>query len=177
MEGDGADVRTQYQVKAYPTLLFLDSRGAVVKKFVGYREPDLLIELAQKANDPEKNTIALNAKFEQGSANYEVINNLLQDSQNDSEKEEYLQRYFGTIEIAQWSNPKNWELIKNYAPIASTYFTYLLTNEELLGSLYGKLEVDKVIFGKFKAYYQENNNNTTKVKAAEYVLSFHRQGQ
>ncbi|MBU2018747.1 MAG: thioredoxin family protein [Bacteroidetes bacterium] len=43
---DGQDVARMYGVTAYPTLLFVDSKGKLIRKFVGYRTPEELIQVA-----------------------------------------------------------------------------------------------------------------------------------
>lgn len=43
---DGEYVSRAYAVKAYPTLLFIDSKGKLVKSFVGYRSDENLLGMA-----------------------------------------------------------------------------------------------------------------------------------
>lgn len=45
-KGEGVELGKRYQVSAYPTLLFLDATGKVLKKVVGYKTPEQLLELA-----------------------------------------------------------------------------------------------------------------------------------
>ena len=51
-KGEGVDLRRQYGVSAYPTLLLIDAEGAVVQQIKGARGADALIEWAKKANMP-----------------------------------------------------------------------------------------------------------------------------
>lgn len=43
---DGEFVSRAYAVKAYPTLLFIDAKGKLVKSFVGYRSDENLLGMA-----------------------------------------------------------------------------------------------------------------------------------
>ncbi len=43
---DGEFVSRAYRVSAYPTLLFVDGKGRLVKSFVGYRSEDNLLGMA-----------------------------------------------------------------------------------------------------------------------------------
>ncbi len=46
--GEGLELSSKYPIEAYPTLLFLDSDGKIVKNALGYRDPAGLIELANE---------------------------------------------------------------------------------------------------------------------------------
>jgi thioredoxin-related protein len=54
-------IRDKYKVKAYPTLLFLNSDGSVLARIVGYQIPSQFIETLQgviaakgaRASDPK----------------------------------------------------------------------------------------------------------------------------
>lgn len=47
-KGSGSMVARQYRVSAYPTLIFVNADGSVIKKAVGYHEPEQLIALGQQ---------------------------------------------------------------------------------------------------------------------------------
>ncbi len=46
--GEGVDLAELYQVQGYPTLLFLDAEGKVLKNELGYRDPAGLMALGQE---------------------------------------------------------------------------------------------------------------------------------
>jgi len=46
--GEGLSLAKKYPLEGYPTLLFIDSRGKIVKKLVGYRNAEDLIDIAKK---------------------------------------------------------------------------------------------------------------------------------
>lgn len=50
-KGEGPEIARKYRVRAYPTLLFLKSDGSVVKKAVGYRNAEQLLQEAKQANE------------------------------------------------------------------------------------------------------------------------------
>ncbi len=45
-DADGAFVSRAFAVKAYPTLLFVDAKGKLVKSFIGYRSEENLLGMA-----------------------------------------------------------------------------------------------------------------------------------
>lgn len=49
-DADGAEIARLYKVKAYPTLLFIDSEGKLVKSVIGYQTGDQLINIAKSLN-------------------------------------------------------------------------------------------------------------------------------
>jgi len=50
-KGNGVNLATIFEVRAYPTLLFLDDKGRVVQKKEGALYPTGLLEFAQSALD------------------------------------------------------------------------------------------------------------------------------
>ncbi len=47
---DGLFVSKAYRVKAYPTLLFIDGNGKLIKNFIGFRDADGLLNMAAIVN-------------------------------------------------------------------------------------------------------------------------------
>ena len=43
---DGKFVARSYRVSAYPTLLFIDSKGKLIRSFIGYRDASGLLDIA-----------------------------------------------------------------------------------------------------------------------------------
>lgn len=51
-KGEGIALQDKYAIKAFPTLLFMDSTGKVLHKVLGSMEPSKLIAEAKKASAP-----------------------------------------------------------------------------------------------------------------------------
>ncbi len=68
-KGEGIELAKKYEIKAYPTLLFMDADGKVVHKVVGGTDVDGLIEHAGIAADPSKQIEALHKKYADGERN------------------------------------------------------------------------------------------------------------
>lgn len=47
--GEGVALASEYSVRAYPTLLFIDGDGAIVHRAVGYHEAAAFVELGKKS--------------------------------------------------------------------------------------------------------------------------------
>ena len=70
----GKEFDEVYEITAYPTLLFLDSKGNIVKKSVGALTADQLLNLARRVNDPSlSKTYKLKSKFDKGDHSQELM--------------------------------------------------------------------------------------------------------
>ncbi|MEZ4958289.1 MAG: thioredoxin domain-containing protein [Saprospiraceae bacterium] len=75
-KGEGIGLAGNFGIMAYPTLLFIDKKGDVVHRAVGYHTTDLLLELGASALDPDKNISAIQAKYDQGDRSPGLLKNL-----------------------------------------------------------------------------------------------------
>lgn len=77
-KGEGVDLRRQYGVSAYPTLLLIDAEGAVVQQIKGARGADALIEWAKKANRPNPMlTKKMQEKYDNGDRDAPLMRDLI----------------------------------------------------------------------------------------------------
>jgi thiol:disulfide interchange protein len=49
-DADGPELARLYKIKAYPTLLIIDSKGKLIKEVVGFQTEDKLISLANSVD-------------------------------------------------------------------------------------------------------------------------------
>jgi thioredoxin-related protein len=75
-KGEGVDLAKKYNVKAFPTYLFVDGNGEVVHRTLGYVEENDFIQFAKDAGDPSKRIGTLKQKFEDGEKDPEFLKNL-----------------------------------------------------------------------------------------------------
>lgn len=75
-KGEGIELAKKYNVKAFPTYLFVDGNGEVVHRTLGYVEENDFIQFAKDAGDPTKRLTALKQKFEEGEKDPEFLKNL-----------------------------------------------------------------------------------------------------
>lgn len=76
-KGEGIDIAKKYEVKVFPTYLFIDGDGKLVHRTVGYVPEKEFIQFAKDASDPSKRLEALKQKFEQGEKDPEFLKNLI----------------------------------------------------------------------------------------------------
>lgn len=75
-KGEGIDLAKKYNVKAFPTYLFINGDGEEVHRTLGYVEEKDFIQFAKDAEDPNKRLTALKQKFEKGEKDPEFLKNL-----------------------------------------------------------------------------------------------------
>lgn len=75
-KGEGVDLAKKYNVKAFPTYLFVDGNGEVVHRTLGYVEENDFIQFAKDAGDPSKRIGTLKQKFEDGEKDPAFLKNL-----------------------------------------------------------------------------------------------------
>lgn len=75
-KGEGIDLAKKYNVKVFPTYLFINGDGEEVHRTIGYVEEKDFIQFAMDAGDPSKRLTALKQKFEKGEKDPEFLLNL-----------------------------------------------------------------------------------------------------
>ncbi|MDH6250393.1 thioredoxin-related protein [Chryseobacterium sp. H1D6B] len=75
-KGEGIELAKKYNVKAFPTYLFINGNGEEVHRTLGYVEENDFIQFAKDAGDPNKRLAALKQKFENGEKDPVFLKNL-----------------------------------------------------------------------------------------------------
>lgn len=75
-KGEGIDLAKKYNVKVFPTYLFINGDGEEVHRTIGYVEEKDFIQFAMDAGDPNKRLTALKQKFEKGEKDPAFLLNL-----------------------------------------------------------------------------------------------------
>ena len=75
-KGEGIELAKKYNVKAFPTYLFIDGNGEAVHRTLGYVEEKDFIQFAKDAEDPNKRLTSLKQQFENGEKDSEFLKNL-----------------------------------------------------------------------------------------------------
>lgn len=132
-KGEGPGLAQKYNVRAYPSHLFIDSNGNLVHMGLGYRDPSGFIELGQQANDPDQQFASLKKKYEGGNrddklmANYMKLLAEMQDPSGDAVATEYFKSQ------TDLTTPENARLLIEFAIKPSSPNHHLvLENKELL---------------------------------------------
>lgn len=97
-KGEGIEIAKKYNVKAFPTYLFVDGNGELVHRTLGYVEENDFIQFEKDAGDPSKRLTALKQKFEDGEKDPDFLKNLASLTMyNDAEfAGRVMERYFSS---------------------------------------------------------------------------------
>lgn len=141
-KGEGIDLAKQWNIRAYPSLIFCDANGEVTHRSCGvdYRDDFYkdFIQLGKDATDPSKQFAVKKKLVESGKADAKTTAEyilLLSHACQDYDAE--LKKYFATQKDGDLISRQNWDLIYNVvSDFGSREFTYLVSNKALYDKLY-----------------------------------------
>ena len=132
-DADGVILKSQFEIKAFPTLVFVDPETQqVVHRMVGAGSPDWLIAGAKKANDPQSSLVGMMKRYEngeKGSAFLADYLSVLGAAYMQKEREEVAMEYLNALPSDQLATKENWALIRdNISDPLSTPLKYVMNN-------------------------------------------------
>ncbi|MCW5908042.1 MAG: DUF255 domain-containing protein [Chitinophagales bacterium] len=139
-KGEGPEIASRYGIRAYPTLLWLDSKGEVVHKIVGGLDAAGLIQNGKKANDPSPGLLnALRKQYEAGGREVSLLSDYLNALNNAGEDySEVFKEYMNKLTQKDLSESKHNQTVFNLTKdIKSPGLDYLLKNKDYVSSLVG----------------------------------------
>lgn len=179
-KGEGPDLLKKYDVKGFPTLLFIDADGNVLYKRVGGGSAKDLITDAKKATDPTERIDYVKKKYEEGDRSEEIVMKYIALLAKNKLKEELKKvgmEYLSTItneDLLQAENFKTLSIVG--AKFQSEKFQYVFTNKEKFVAVVGEEPVNQLIMYTYYYYLQEvaGGNDFEKLEStiAEYNKLF-----
>ncbi len=153
--GEGPLLKKQFNVSAYPTLIWVDSDGNELHKSVGAPNADELMSIAQQVIDG-KGLAALERNYTAQSNNFTVMLNYIQGLSNAYEPQKIqvvLATYFKSVEETELLKEKNYSLIKNYLEdIYSPAFEWFHKHQADFKNQYSSEEVDQKLYRTYLSY-------------------------
>lgn len=130
-KGEGVEFADEYDVRVYPTLLFINTSGAVVYKRLGAVPADVFLEIGKEALDPSKRIEALSKRYEEGDRSPELMRKLIEKRMVEGiSPQDIMEEYFSTAEGREISK-ENFELIHSLRPeMHDPAFQFVLENLE-----------------------------------------------
>lgn len=138
-KGEGVGLARKYNVRAYPTLLFINADGQLVHRGVGYKDAEDFIQLGEEAQDPAKQIGALQRKFEHGERGPEFLKNYALAAANAMapNANEIASAYLSTQE--DWTGETEMQLVFQAADDpADPYFQEIVKHREAYEDLYNE---------------------------------------
>ena len=136
--GEGLDIATIYDVRAYPTLLFINGEGEIVHQGLGALPVENFLALGADAIDPNRQLFTLERKYESGDYDDKDLKNFaaallaIDDPRYDELAAEYL-------DGKDWTTEENTKFIFKYSKpsVESDLFQYVLSNREQMIAVNG----------------------------------------
>lgn len=144
---EGRQLAKKYEVRAYPSLLYINGDGAAVHRVVGYQDAEQLVATAEIATDPQLNLAGLSQRYEAGEREPDFLLKLAMAHSNamDGKHLDALEAYFDTQ--SDWSSVENMELLFMLTDdIDSPLFKYLAENRKDFETMFG----EKAVVGKLQ---------------------------
>ena len=145
-KGEGPEIGLKYNVRSYPSLLFIDSEGTLVHKVAGYLSAKKLIEQGKVALNPTLSLKAMEERYLVGDRNPEFLLKYLDlrykmgDNSHEPVAEEYLKTQ------KDWSKPGVLNAIFKYVVNAdSKMFQYMTEHKDLFYRKFGASKVGQKI--------------------------------
>lgn len=146
-KGEGKDLAKQYGIKAYPTMLFVNSGGELIHRVCGSEPVHQFISDGKDALDPTKQLAGYTKKFGNGNVDGAFAFSyfgLLRSGCQSYEKE--LSAYFANQKESNLASRSNWNIIHEYVDdYSSKEFMFLEKNKEVYSKLATADSVNKKI--------------------------------
>ncbi|GAA4418896.1 hypothetical protein GCM10023187_52760 [Nibrella viscosa] len=122
MESEEGEVFGEsYPVEAYPTFLFIDGEGKLVHRQTGAMPAQEFIQLGEDAQNPEKQTSAIEQRLKANLNTPEGVTAYLEYlADNDQPTDSVAEAYFKQIPPRDWMLTANWELLDDYIKSAGS---------------------------------------------------------
>lgn len=146
-DADGVMLKKEFEVKAFPTLVFVDpATQRVVHRMVGAGTANWLLTGAKAANDPQNNLSGLMKRYQAGERGAEFLSCYLASLASAYMAEEQgkvAAEYLNSLSDEQMATKENWELIKKYVsdPLAEP-LKKVMANRDKFYALAGREVVD-----------------------------------
>lgn len=151
-KGEGVQLAQTYQVRAYPTLLFINQAGEMVHKRVGAPQKiQDYLDMGNIALTPGEGFNSYVKKFQEGERDTKFMMKYLDRLQGAYMPiNEPLKQYFASQKEADLLSRANWEMIQQFvSDMDSREFSFLLKHQKEYIKLYTKDSVDSKISNVF----------------------------
>lgn len=154
-KGDGILLQKQFHVGAYPTLLWVDSKGNIIHRALGFMSGDKLLENAQTALKGGTFNAGLDERYNKNKNKPEIVKEYLNvlKATSDSRVRAVTQQYLSIIPKEQYLDNENFEMIASKVrdPFSSV-ITYIINNRDIFDKKFSKERVTGVINEKYTQF-------------------------
>jgi thiol-disulfide isomerase/thioredoxin len=147
-KGEGKELAKRYNVRMYPTYIFVNGEGEQVHRALGSMEAAKFIELGNIANDPDRQFATLKKRYLGGEKEPAFLKNFASMCDAAQELEllpDVVDAYLATQK--EWNTKVNMEFIKTFTKsIDKPAFAFILKNQADFEKNYSKKEIETFIY-------------------------------
>lgn len=152
-KGEGIALKEKYNVRAYPTYLFINGDGEVVHKGVGQSTLSEFTQLGLDALSPVRNMTYYQKNYDANKNDLDFVSgylNALGVAYELNSADSIALEYLSNLNPALLKEKSNWQLFKKYISDASSkVFVYIVNHENEFESLYDKKEVEQKLYNTY----------------------------
>ncbi len=135
-KGEGIAIAKKYNVKAFPTLLFLDANGEVVHKQMGAGDQSYILNIGKTALDPNSNFMSIKTKLESGDINADLLTKYINYEGTSPQTNLWVDQYFNSLEKEQRVSAESWSILKaGVNEFNNNHFYFIIQNEKAFKEL------------------------------------------
>ncbi len=171
-KGEGVGLARKYNVRAYPTLLFINADGQLVHRGVGYKDAEAFIQLGKEAQDPSKQIGALQRKFENGERDPAFLKNYALAAANAMapNANEIASAYLSTQK--DWTGETEMQLVFQAADDpADPYFQEIIKHREAYEAMYNEQYVSGKLQRVIALSLDEEESEAAMMQKAESLFT------
>jgi thiol-disulfide isomerase/thioredoxin len=155
-KGEGITLRQQYNVRAYPTYLFINGNGDVVHRIVGSCDTSVFIQAALDALSPFRSLQYFNDNYTANQHDFTFTRDYARALSRAGEADkanEVTLAYLQALQPDSWLQPLHWELIREYVTDAtSPVFRHIVQFQQSFNKAFGEKVVDDKIYQTYLAW-------------------------
>lgn len=171
-KGEGIKIKQNYKVEAYPTYLFLNSKGDLVFKAVGFVDPQIFVNIGQNAIKSHLGKLTKNLDNPKRTSS--DIYAFLLANPNYQKKDSLMNVYYNLISPENRLSIESWTLFNRCATdLDSDFFHYFIKNRKMYEDKFGAKNVSNKIISIFTTYidkYRKDNEKMRMVWITDSVL-------
>lgn len=152
-KGEGIELAKKYEVRAYPSLLYISPDGKIAHRTCGAAGPEAFIAMGKDAIDNDNNMSSYVRKYEGGQSDPEFIYNYARAIQQAClPPDEIVIEYLSSQPEEELIAEANWKIVKDYLrDYESSPFQYLMNNKKVFADKYSEKVVDDKIFSVYQS--------------------------
>lgn len=170
---EGVLIKNKYNVRGFPTYLFLNGNGELVHRGLGsFFDYNMFIShLGETALDSTKNYLGVKTKVRFGDRSAETLLKYVQANPYASDNESLINQHYALVADSDKLSANSWYLFKQHvnstdAPI----FKFFVENKQKYESVYGQKEVADKMVDIFNTCYREDSTKYNDLKSIDPVL-------